>query len=225
MASKETTKSNYKLVPYDITYNPSLPNIGEIINKYWGLLALSQNPSVKYVFQHKPVLAFKRPQNLGDIFANSKMNFSQNSAGSVSSFKRRRCTHCKGINESTEFKSSSTSEVLSLKKDFDCTSENVIYLITCKRCNSQYVGQTHQKVSNRMNSHQFDNFHHPGIFTNVSVHFNENGHTANDFSFAPIEKADAHSPRLLKETYWMHRLNTIFPNGMNSKVLYQIPKE
>ena len=61
MALKETTKSNNKLVPYVITYNPSLPNVDEIINKYLGLLALSQNPSVKYVFQHKPVLAFKRP--------------------------------------------------------------------------------------------------------------------------------------------------------------------
>ena len=145
-----------------------MPNIGEVINKYWGLLALSQNPSVKYVFQHKPVLAFKRPQNLGDISTHSKINFSQNSAGSVSSCKRRRCTHSTSINKSIEFKSSSTSEVFSLKKDFDCTSENVIYLITCKRCNSQYVGQTHQKVSKRMNSHRFDIFHHPDIFTIVS---------------------------------------------------------
>ena len=105
------------------------------------------------------MLAFQRPQNLGDILTHSKMNFSQNSAGSVSLCKRRRCTHCKSINESTEFKSSSTSEVFSLKKNFDCTSENVIYLITCKRCNSQYVGQTHQKVSKRMNSHRFGIFH------------------------------------------------------------------
>ena len=30
-------------------------------------------------------------------------------------------------------------------------------------------------------------------------------------------------PRLLKETYWMHRLKTLSPNGMNTKVLYQIP--
>ena len=169
MALKETTKSNNKLVPYVITYNPSLPNIGEIINKYWGLLALSQNPSVKYVFQHKPVLAFKRPQNLGDTLIHSKMNFSQNSARSVSSYKRRRCTHCKSINESTAFKSSSTSEVFSLKKDFESTTENVIYLITCKRCNSQHVGQTHQKVSKRMDSHRFDIFHHPDSFKNVSV--------------------------------------------------------
>ena len=50
-----------------------------------------------------------------------------------------------------------------------------------------------------MNSHRFDIFYHPDISTNVSVHFNENGHTSNDFSFAPIEKVDAQWPRLLKE--------------------------
>ena len=42
-------ESNMKMVPYVvITYNPSLSRIGEIINKYWGLLALSQKSSVKY---------------------------------------------------------------------------------------------------------------------------------------------------------------------------------
>jgi hypothetical protein len=33
---------------------------------------------------------------------------------------------------------------------------NVIYLITCKGCNKQYVGQTNQNVSCRMNKHRFD---------------------------------------------------------------------
>ena len=175
------------MVPYVITYNPSLPRIGEIINKYWGLLALSQKSSVKYVFQHKPVLAFKRPQNLADILTHSKMNFSKSPTGSVSSCKRRRCTHCKSINESKECVYSNTNETFLLKRDFDCTSKNVIYLITCKKCHAQYVGQTHQKVSKRMNSHRFDICHYPDNFTNVSAHFNENGHTPSDFSFDPIQ--------------------------------------
>ena len=189
MALTETVKSVKKLVPYVITYNPSLPNIGEIINKYWGLLALSEKQSVKYVFQHKPILAFKRPQNLGDILIHS-----------------------------------STSETFLHKQDLNCTSENVIYLITCKKCNAQYVGQTHQKVSKRMNSHRFDILHYPESITNVSVHFNENSHSVDNFSFTPIDKVENEWPCLLKETYWMHRLKTLSPNGMVTKVLYQIPK-
>ena len=202
-----------------ITYNPSLPNIGEIMNKYWGLLALSEKQSVKYVFQHKPILAFKRPQNLGDILIHSKMNFSQNPTGSVSACKKCRWTHCKTINESENF-----SEFFLHKQDFNCTSENVIYLITCKKCNAQYVGQTHQKVSKRMNSHRFDILHYPESITNVSVHFNENGHSVDNFSFTPIDKVENEWPHLLKETYWMHHLKTLSPNGMNTKVLYQIHK-
>ena len=209
------------MVPIVITYIPSLPRIGEIINKYWGLLALSKISSVKYVFQHKPVLAFKRPQNLADILTHSKMNFKKFSSGSVSSCKRHGCTHCKSINESTEFVCSNINAAFMLKSHFDCTSKIVIFLIICKKCHAQYVGQTHQKVSKRMNSHQFDICHYPDNFTNVSVHINENGHTPNDFSFTPIDKVEAEWPRLLKETYWLHRLNTNYPNGMNSKVVYQ----
>ena len=106
----------------------------------------------------------------------------------------------------------------------DYTSENVIYLIACKKCNAQYVGQTHQKVSKRMNSHRFDILHYPESITKVSVHFNENGHSVDNFSFTPIDKVENEWPRLLKETYWMHCLKTLSPNGMNTKVLYQIPK-
>ena len=66
------------------------------------------------------------------------------------------------------------------KQDFNCTSENVIYLLTCRKCNAHYVGQTHQKVSKGINSHPFDILHYPDSITNVSVHFNENGHSVNN---------------------------------------------
>ena len=73
-----------------------------------------------------------------------------------------------------------------------------------------------------MNSHRFDICHYPDNFTNVSLHFNVNGHTPSDLSFAPIDKVEAEWFRLLTEAYWIHRLNAIHPNRMNSKVLYQI---
>ena len=61
-------------------------------------------------------------------------SYTENISGfiDVSSCKRHRCTHCKSINESTEFVCSNTNEAFLLNYDFDCTSENVIYLITCK---------------------------------------------------------------------------------------------
>ena len=75
-----------------------------------------------------------------------------------------------------------------------------------------------------MNSHRFDILHYPESITNVSIQFNENGHSVNNVSFTPIDRVEAEWSRLLKGTYWMHRPKTLSPNGMNSKVLYQIPK-
>ena len=42
VALKESAKSDATIIPYVITCNPSLPRIGIIIKKYWGLLALSK---------------------------------------------------------------------------------------------------------------------------------------------------------------------------------------
>ena len=50
------------LIPFVIEYNPSLPNIGLIINKYWDFLQLLHKDSVGSVHAYKPILAFKRPK-------------------------------------------------------------------------------------------------------------------------------------------------------------------
>ena len=88
----------------------------------------------------------------------------------------------------------------------------------------QYVGQTKQPVSKRMNSHKFDisNFVDPTFSTTVAIHFNTNDHNFKDFSFMPIDIVDNTINRLCKETFWIHKLDTLFPNGMNTKLLYSI---
>ena len=62
------------IIPFVVEYNPSLPKIGLIINKYWDLLQLSQKDSVKNVHAYKPILAFKRPRNLRDFLVHSSFN-------------------------------------------------------------------------------------------------------------------------------------------------------
>ena len=103
-------------------------------------------------------------------------------------------------------------------------SQNVIYLIECKRCNVQYVGQTNQHVSKRMNSHRFDinNFDSQGYASNVALHFNSYPHSIADFSFLPIDVVKDEMTRLCKETYWIYKLDTLHPKGMNSKLLYDV---
>jgi isocitrate lyase len=88
----------------------------------------------------------------------------------------------------------------------------------------QYVGQTRQQVSKRMNSHKFDinNFSDPIYASGVATHFNSADHDINDFSFLPIDIVSNDMDRLLRETSWIHRLNTVYPSGMNTSVLFNV---
>ena len=57
-----TTKCQ-DIIPFVCTYNPSLSNIGKIINQYWNLLKYSKSESVRQKFNCKPIVAYKRPSN------------------------------------------------------------------------------------------------------------------------------------------------------------------
>lgn len=217
-ALKPTYKSDKDIIPFVCTYNPSLPNIGEIINKYWGILKCSESSTVQELFKYKPIVAFKRPTNLKDILVHSKLNQNFDKNGCVTKCKRSRCSHCSSIVVTNKFSSTTMSTEYDVKHQLNCSSNGVIYLITCKKCKKQYVGQTQQKCSIRMNSHRFDIKHNN--YTNVAEHFNLSDHSLQDFSFMPIDQVHNVWRRLLKETEWIYRLGTISPFGMNAKVLY-----
>ena len=183
---------------------------------------LSNNAAVRNLHEYKPVMAYKRPKNLKDILI--KTNFYGVNPNQFSSFKcnRTRCSHCCNIVESDSFFSSQYNTTFKLRFNTSCTSSKVIYLISCKKCSLQYVGQTGQQVSRRMNNHRFDinSFVDPAFSTYVASHFNSAGHSLNDFQFIPIGMVNNEMERLMKETYWIHKLGTLHPNGLNSKILY-----
>ena len=69
-----------------------------------------------------------------------------------------RCKTCTVILSSTEFKSNVTNKkytvINNTNEMLNCHSQNIIYLMTCKGCNIQYVGETVTRLSERMNVHR-----------------------------------------------------------------------
>ena len=102
------------IIPFVCTYNPSLPNIGKIINQYWNLLKYSKSESVRQIFNCKPIVAYKKPSNLQDMLVHSQLNRTVN-AGSVSKCNRPRCSHCSSIVESNSFLSTTASASFSVR--------------------------------------------------------------------------------------------------------------
>src|SRR5262249_55408736 len=102
----------------------------------------------------------------------------------------------------------------------NCLSKNVIYVITCKKCRVQYVGETSMTLRDRMRCHKkfiLGQKHH----TYVVRHFNSAGHSINDLQIQIIETLAAGcNKRDLenREDFWIRVLNTAYPFGLNDKI-------
>ena len=105
-----------------------------------------------------------------------------------------------------------------LKGSTDCKTMNVVYLISCGECGKQYVGETKGLLSVRMNGHRDDWKHKRFERSPVAEHFWLPGH---DFlSHASVCCLDHNSgwtdkTRKQRESYWIRRLNTLNPSGIN----------
>ena len=54
--------------------------------------------------------------------------------------KRLPCQLCSNMKNTSTFKSKHPNEVYQIKKNFDCNSKMVVYLIDCRVCGKQYHG-------------------------------------------------------------------------------------
>ena len=69
---------------------------------------------------------------------------------------RQRCATCAVIQPLRFFRSSLTLRRYTVISacDLSCSTTNVLYLISCAKCDQQYVGETKWKVSERLSGHR-----------------------------------------------------------------------
>ena len=56
--------------------------------------------------------------------------------------KDKRCKVCLNVQETSYFSSSVTNGTYKINHQFECDEKCLVYLLTCKKCLKQYVGQT-----------------------------------------------------------------------------------
>ena len=138
----------------------------------------------------------------------------------------KKCKTCKHIVEGDSFCSNTTGKKYTVKSReavMTCATQNVIYLISCKKCGIQYVGETSQALRSRMNNHRHKLNQMCDLF--LYQHFCSNDHNEDDITIMPIEVSleegecfSLASKRLQREEYWYKELATIYPYGLNDNV-------
>ena len=129
--------------------------VSHIIKKHFNLL-LSSN-RFKSVFQHPPVVAFRRSPNLRDLLVTAKIPFNSTNPQLPSGSFRcgKNCATCPYISHGlTTYTFFSTRETRLIKSNLTCETKNLIYMIQCNRCNLQYIGKTKRRLKDRFNEHR-----------------------------------------------------------------------
>ena len=211
-------------VPFVLTYNPVHSTIATTIHKYLPILHSSSR--CKEAIPDPPMVAFRRTSNIKDILVRSTMKDPEAEAPNLGFHPCQKCAACSHQHSTKKvhhmiagrsFQSTVTGETFDIQHGFHCTSTNVVYLITCRKCLMQYVGETKRTLKIRLLEHCGDTKHKRD--KPVARHFNLPGHTSEDITIMAIDRPGSISyyHRLALESKWIRELNTITPEGINVK--------
>ena len=139
--------------------------------------------------------------------------------------KRPPCQSCSNMKNTSTFKSKHSNKVYQIKKNFNCNSKMVVYLIECRICQKQYNGSTVAKSRARANNYKsmHRNFRKEQILSNQACnqkHFYEY-YLQNDYNgicdweITIIDHAETIKSLRQKEMHWYHKLKTYAPYGLN----------
>ncbi|KAM5193578.1 uncharacterized protein ACMZJ9_017560 [Mantella aurantiaca] len=125
-----------------------------------------------------------------------------------------KCSLCTYIESTTTFTNSKENKVYTISGNYNCTTKSVIYLITCKQCKLQYVGQTSLMMRRRFVDHLSRIKCKKGHL--LAEHFNLDGHS--DIALVIIEEVKNGDNLVKREKYWIRKLGTLKPKGLNAQL-------
>jgi len=213
---KYKSKNTNTRVPLVTTYNPAFNKINHIIRK--NMHIINNDDKLSKVFPSPPIIAFRRPRNLRDLVVNAKISpASGDSETGCTKCTAKKCSVCPFMAVARKFTSSCTGESFPITSHIHCKSPWVIYLITCKKCNMQYVGKTTTLLYTRFTNTKSDIKNRKKKIPIVD-HFNTQGHSIADVSLMGIETIkNKTEPNIRKrESFWIAKLRTLRPNGINA---------
>ena len=126
-------------IPYVSTFNPNNPDLFGIIKQNQHILERSD--IMESVLKQKPLLKSKRQAwNLQRILTRARFD-SHTIENVVTKCHRGNCGLCKHMLEGNHF-TFATQKTFKVNAAMSCDVKNVIYVITCRGCGENYIGET-----------------------------------------------------------------------------------
>ena len=191
-------------------YSPHLPThrLRRLLVKHWHLI--EKSPLLSRHFPNRPTIAFRTHKSIRKQLTRARLEDSKIvykidrdlnllceplpalNAPPLIKKCNNNCLTCKALDTKPYIRSTSKSTYhnLKIKNTISCKTRNVIYVITCTRCKTQYTGMTTQPLHNRFSTHMREMFSKrpPNwVQTRLYRHFQKKHHLPSDVRVQPVE--------------------------------------
>ena len=167
------------------------------------------------------MIAYKRPMNIRDRLIRAKVPPpTSNRPRRIKSgmFKcNKPCSICPYVKQQKSIKASKTNVTVQLSRSHTCNDKNIVYIIECKKCKQEYIGETKNTLRERMLEH-LGYVRREEIDKATGHHFNLPGHNMSDMSISVLERITSYDPqyRKTRESYRIEQFD-LLRNGINRK--------
>ena len=171
-------------------------------------------------FPQPPLIAYKRPANIKDEIVRAKVPDPTPSRPkrAVNGMKKcHKCPICPFVKTGQIIQSAHSEFRAEINQNVDCQTQNLIYLLGCKKCKIQYVGETNRTLQSRFSEH-LGYVRTKQKSKATGEHFNSKGHQISDMEIQIIEKLHNTSDQYRKqrEKMFIQKFNTKY-RGLNQK--------
>ena len=136
--------------------------------------------------------------------------------------RNKKCRYCPLLDTSGTLICHATGEKHQSMRNISCQSSNLIYCMSCRTCEKQYVGQTKRKLYLRFQGH-FYNIKVKKQSDAIGMHFSQADHRGTsdmiirvmEFISLPPQSMRSLALRLRVEKKWIHTLRCPAPTGLN----------
>ena len=196
-------------------------------------VSLACDEDHKNVFPNEPIIGFKNNKSLKlDLVRAALPDINEVSRCEPCGGKRPPCRLCSNMNNTSTFKSKHSIRFYQIKRNFNCNSEKVIYLIECRVCIKQYNGSSVKKFHARVNNNEstHSTFRKEQKLSNQArnqkcfhKHYLQSDHIGTfDVEITIIDHAETKKSLRQKELYWYHKLKACAPVDLNERDVYAV---
>jgi hypothetical protein len=209
LLTEERSVNNKETIAYVSTFNPRNPELfSEIIHD---INILKRDPHMRNVLENYQIIKSKRqPPNLKRILTKAKYT-ETTSNPKVSRCLRPNCGLCTYLIEG-EAINTRQGQTITTKTDMSCDVKNVIYIIICKGCKGEYIGETNE-LRKRITVHRQQIRNPLTRMLKVSEHIDNCTQTEPKFSVFPFYKMQTDS--VLKRRQMEQHFITLFKPNLN----------